>query len=545
MSISKNSFYGMGGSLVRKIYIATWGDFHRWGKLIYEYDNKRKEAKDSLAIVAEVEMGRKEENSDDNKLSILIFLPESLVATIWKPPREPDHLPYAITRLKCECRGFVYDELGIPSDNDLVIRVIPSKGLFMASRWPCSSKIRFETHMADAKHIMYKHLMDHVIHEISLLMEEADKGGRKEGPKPRLEVILDLTHSINYFSALAHENVMKLMGLLEIVKNLLGIDTVLKVINADPYIQGIKKQTLTVNPLYTVDEKGGGRKSYIIHPYLPFIESTKDDMLNGKKPYLFPKGSGELAKKLSNHLKPYIKERIDYVEFLSKAYHLNAPLALMTARIDIMERGLREIIEMVLTTYYERATEVYMDGDTLVVKHYMSLTDSFHDIVSIYGFARLLNMSGWVNKCRPTMEELANFSKNLYHNNVQSRMIVDKELGSVAYNICRYIRKKVESGVNNGCIRARLKDVFVETMGMDYASSDKMRSTRNFVAHGGLAKEVVCIDIEVDNRLTSIIKKGVEDGREGCGEIREIIVRTRIWYDKDWRCLLRSYMAPV
>ncbi len=556
----------MGDGHVRKVYIATWGDFHRWDKVIYEYNNRKKEAKDSLAIVAEVEKAGKGKNINDNKFSILIFLPESLVATIRKPPREPEDVSYAIESLKSECRYFIYHELGVTSDDDLAIRVIPSKGLFIANSSPCSSKIWFDTHMADAKHIMYKHLMDHIIREIRLLREEADNGGKRGGSKPRLEVILDLTHSINYFSALAHENVMKLMGLLEIVKNLLGIDTVLKVINADPYIPGMKKQNLTVNPLYTVDKAGGGRKSYIINPYLPFIHSTKGDRLNDKRPYSF-KGGSDLARKLSPYLKKYVEERVEYVEFLSKAYYLNAPLALMATPLDIMERGIGEIIDIVLDTYYnkateackggdteddregrrckERAPEAYRDGDILVIKRHLILTDSFHDIVSIYGFARLLNMSGRVNKCRPTMSELANFSNALYHNNVQSRMIVDNEIGSIANNICRYVIRRVKSGEGPRRIKKGLVDVFGETMGIQYAMSDKKKSTRNFVAHAGLAKEVVCIDLEVGNRLVSMINKNLEDGSEECRGIQEIIGRTRLWYNKDWRSLLRSHMAVV
>jgi len=501
-------FMGMQGDDNRiAIYIATWGDFKRWSRVTYKYGGETREASSSLKLIAE------HENVDD----ILLFLPESLVVNLRIPPPKEDFM-LAVELLKKECRDFVCHELGVSVKGKLIIRTLPSKGVFKGGSKKCKTLIEFDSNMADAKHVMYKYILDHILKRVE------EKRRKSDCDEISLEVILDLTHSINYLPVLAYENVMKIMGILEIVRELLNLRLSLKVVNADPYVARNESQELSINVLYEVDKPTmnshsitgqASNSSFGVDPYLPLFHPNDEPIISSRE------SKGILDKVIGSPTSSEVEEIIKYADMLSRAYHKNAPLVLITAPIMSIEERIESLVKRIIS-FYESPEAVNLhwvgDNELVIVRRKISLTETFHKLLSIYGFARLLSMGVDEIGSPPSLYSLENFAKKLYHRDEVRKAVVLDEVRRKYTNIANAVKKDNRilrllstygdqySKENLLTLHLSKRDVCGGERG-DYSLSrivsDRARLQkfkRHFLAHAGLLCWLLGVTVRLDER---------------------------------------------
>ncbi len=511
------------------IYVVVWGSWRSWECVKYEYEGckSRRRYKSPLGALVEYEKCC-DKDSIDIIDSILIFLPESLVATLCKEIKNKNDYEEALKDLKDDYGKFVRYGLCI-RNKEVEFKILPSKGTFRVEGR--GDLLDFETNMADARHIMYYHLMMYITDKLKRLME--DKGDNVE-----LRIILDLTNSINYFQSLAFDNIMRLLGMMEILRRVVNFNFTLKVINSDPVVRGLKNQVPRINTLY---EGGGvfpgtpqarGRLSEPpISPYLPLID-PEGDLITARNNVQYNPSNLE-------------REVLHTANYISQSYHRNAPLALLYAPLDTFEEDAKSLIKKIINIYEEGLEVEHKQGRTIIRRTYQ-LTDTFHNLVTLYGFATLFNKSEYSSVYPPTLYQLCDFSWKLYHRDEVRRTMIVQEIMSIASEVCDKMPRRNADGGSTSILLSRLenyKEDFHDIL-REFRSGKGSRHVRNFIAHGGLLYQLCCLKYNLESKPKNCSNKPHDHNCDDIGneDIKKVMENTLIYYVTGAQCLYKYFL---
>lgn len=520
------------------VYIVVWGSRHSWECVRYEYEGckSKRRYKSPLGALIEYEKCCDGEGIDIID-SILIFLPESLIATLGQDINDNDGYSKALRGLVDDYKKFVRRELSI-RNKCVEFKILPSKGTFRVKGRDVL--LDFETNMADARHIMYYHLMLYITDKLKGLMN-------RKGNNVELRIILDLTNSINYFQSLAFDNIMRLLGMMEILRKVVNFNFTLKVINSDPVVKGLKNQVPRINTLY---EGGGGFSETRgargrlseppISPYLPPIDPNKD--------LIIPHGDDECR-----GVSDLEREVLHIANYISQSYHRNAPLALLYAPLYTFEEDAKWLIKDIINIYCERSLKVKPEQDRTIIMRTCQLTDTFHNLVTLYGFATLFNESEYKCIYPPTLHQLCDFSQKLYHRDEVKRTIVLQEIIKIAEKV---EEKMTKENMTNRCadrgpvsiLLSKLKnyDKTLHDVLSDFRKGKGSNIVRNFIAHAGLLDPLCCVRYNPAQETSDCHNTNHRDHTcddSGDNGIEKAMKQTYIYYVTGTQCLYEYFLT--
>ncbi len=398
---------------MKKLLVATWGNPRAWAEVEYCVGDKKICCKSSTKAVAEAE------EPDETFIVVLDTLGSGS--------------SYALVRSKAlrVAQEFAR-EWGVEAE----ALVGPGKGAFREGR--------FEGDALDYYYWAFYQLAEILV----------ARARRVE------EVILDLSHGINFMPVLTYRAVRELLELLNIMRHPEN-RVRLKVYNSDPYAQGAGRlwvnlieesappPEVSVSPVKTSD----------LRPLYPL--STK------------PEERAEFFIKFKLPVRP-----LELHAFLS-ALKNGFPLLLACSYPD--PQGLLSVIKKCLRTYFE---EVKVDiGPPAVVKRRLRLTDGFKLLTASWFVAEALRLLAYIGspKREHSFSRIRELALRLYDHDPKVQALVKADLVKIK-----------DAAQEVGGDWMLLSEALAKRQGLPHREPSLER--RNFAAHSGLERS--CVEIK-------------------------------------------------
>ena len=470
-------------------YVGTWGAFNVWDEVEYSMvDEKGKElkkkAKTTFAIAIEalnIEKG-------------LIFLLDSLYKK-----DEASNYGEVLRSVENDAREFLENVLKNSKDRDVLRKteffVAPSVGSFVKDK---ASRKRLITRCGagDFYPIVYMKLAV----ALSDLLKE----------KRKFDVVLDISHGLNYTPALAFRALSDLVSGVNFFFE--GIK--LKLINSEPYD---RKAGDLIGPLqiHTILEESSGNipRFQLSQDLKGLIKVNKKCCIDGEDRLKEIGGkSNDLVSKLFQ--KYYgIKEGERWkteVKVLASAIENGFPLLIYNFTLD--DRPLSDFVKTVLDFYKDNTYAMESGGD-LIISHKVNFGKDIPSIVKILFLAETLRDAyGISRKEEITLREFEKV-KDLYKKYEPVYRRMEREFEKILVGICgRLSSANVEGSSEKNENWKILADIISEN---EKPSSDQCGANldfgyfnRNFIAHAGL--ERCSVEVSLGNASPEMCKEDKE-----------------------------------
>lgn len=434
---------------IYKLVISILGDYRGWSEVTYKYPKKDGGDKGSF-ISVRAKSPLKAILEGENPDRIIIFTFDSICVNLDNLPRLNSY-DDIVNQVKEDVYRFVQENIVDYKGMDIreikdrfKVYVLPGKGTFKSRNKP--RILIAEGRMADAKYFMYYYLTKEFLN----ILEIISKSGIS-----RLDVIVDISHGMNYVPAYLLENTLKLLG---IIKAVIG-NIRLKVLYSDPFIYGLPadKQVLEINSLY------GGKASYPIQNYYPAdrIEFDKLLAIYNKEVSVEVGGNGDCKppkediKVLSKEIKSFMSEKrclICKVNIFLKGVSRGLPLIAFH-----FNRGRDTILkyaEDIISKYYSKIFVAHCKSngeDAILIYRKLKLDENFHILLSSILYSDFVgkifessHRDGWID-----INSIIELRDKLYPSKWKDArwILINKEIGKLM-NYVKKIQDKLKDGLD-------------------------------------------------------------------------------------------------
>ena len=473
-------------------YVGTWGAFNVWDEVEYlMVDEKGKElkkkAKTTFAIAIEalnIEKG-------------LIFLLDSLYKK-----DEASNYGEVLQSVEKDAREFLENVLKNSKDRDVLRKteffVAPSVGSFVKDK---ASRKRLITRCGagDFYPIVYMKLAV----ALSDLLKE----------KRKFDVVLDISHGLNYTTALAFRALSDLVSGVNFFFE--GIK--LKLVNSEPYD---RNAGVLIGPLqiHTILEESSGNipRFQLSQDLKGLIKINKKCCIEGEVGEERLKEIGEKSNDVvSNFLQKYygIKEGERWktgVKVLASAIENGFPLLIYNFTLD--DRPLSDFVKTVLD-FYKDNTNVMESGGDLIISHMVNFGKDTPSIVKILFLAETLRDAyGISRKEEITLREFEKV-KDLYKKYEPVYRRMEREYEKIRDGICDHLNSANVEGSSEKTENWKILADIIS--GKEEPPSDQCGANldfgyfkRNFVAHAGVEK--CSVEVSLGNASPEMCKEDKE-----------------------------------
>jgi len=419
-----------------KILIAVWGDPKGWNEVNYEYQGQSEKAKSAINLIKRVENANK----------TVIICVDTLA---------DNHLQsaqcYAEIKNKAEyiVKDFCSNQFSILPD-----KVIVGYGV---------GEFNNTIFIGNAQDFYYE-----VLKELSLLFGDAVRCLREE---KEIEVILDITHGINYMLTLTYRALREILQILAYT-----YDVKLKVLNSDPYIRQVKPEKLNIN---VIEETR-------ILPNLVAYRSDKRPIEPRKDHNKYGQIIGNLLRQIN-----YDKRKIHI--FLSAFIHA-MPVFIISYLMN--SRVTKNLINQISQEFENSIT--IDKNQKIIIERNLEYRIEFENLIKTYLVSSILEAKGFSSKVDIPLADI--------------QQLKDKVFSKLAIEVNR-IDKEINDIQNLGNLQPNYQ-VYAQLLNKPIQNQiDK----RNFFAHAGFEHNVIELRINnsaIELRINQQLKQKAENHLE-------------------------------
>ncbi len=425
-----------------KVLISVWGDPERWDDVNYEYSGKSKRSKDAIDLVREVERPDK----------VVIICVDTLAdnhiysyEALYSNPYYPDIKSIAESVIK----NFCQNQFGFEPD-----KVIVGYGV---------GEFEKTIFIGDAQDFYYQ-----VLKELALFFGEVLDENEEEN---NIEVVLDITHGINYMPTLTYRALREILGIFAY-----SFKVRLKVLNAEPYIRQVRPEKLSIHVIENMK-------------ILPYLNAYNTD----ERPIEPREDYKRIGRIIDNFLSQISYNRKNIRFFLSAFIHA---LPVFVISYMIGTSTLKDWLKSI-SQKFEEFILVEAKGK-IEVRRISKFGTEFANLVKAYLVSFILERLGFSKKTDVPLDDIKNIKRKVFGKlDVESNRI-DKEISDIQ-NLSN-IPQNYQS--------------YIQILGGNLSNNiDK----RNFFAHAGFEHNVIELrkTTNIELRINNQLKQDAENLLEG------------------------------
>jgi len=553
------------------LILASWGNPFQWSKVEYvlESDESQGERRENISVKSPSSLApilRKyvSQPGVDN-VRALVFVPETLLCMDEKPLEKfreysktspsdiLEILSEAAETCRSKCSQGIFDEcsnyyqalelirraveefvkkevveVAIPgswnnSPSELVkVYVLPSIGVYTCYGRKVKIEWRYNQGI-DISSFYGALVLIRGFHELVDLT-------KRPGEKPGLDLVVDITHGLNYMPLMMFRASLFLARLASVI---LDKEVVFKAYNSEPFSPSVKELMVRVIDRESTDSVKAIQR--LVYTFAAYHKRGREARV--------VKYDGETCGKawigtVENRFRQMLSSDLGgVVDYLAASIHFSLPLSLVTfscwykdelsGYLDSVGRLLGAIVNDVDRYVYIGKGEE-KDVESYLVKRLMVLSyEKVKGLLASYAIAQY-SMNA-LKDLKESEECFRGARRDLYVSVKTLRQLLEKRLRGPHYltsiNELGQIEGRGE-GYENPLVKRLREDKCEECCG-----DGKEVNKRNFIAHGGLEQNVTCVKKKDD---TILLKYRSEDDyrkklenvlRESLDELRELLSR--------------------
>jgi len=433
-----------------KILIAVWGDPERWDEVNYEYQGQTEKAKSTINLIKQVE------NPDKIVIICVDTLADNYVIS-YKNLFSNPYYSHIKDMAESAIKNFCLKEFSFQPD-----KIIVSYGVGEFNN------IKF---IGNTQDFYYE-----VLKELSFFFGDIIKNS-----KEKIEVILDITHGINYMPTLTYRALREVLQILAYT-----YDVKLKVLNADPYIRQVKPEKLNIN---VIEETK-------IKPYLLAyrIDSNPDNVkpINSKE------------NRIIEEIKKFLKENsycngnnglnIKIHIFLSAFIHA-MPVFIISYLIS--SQTIKDLIDKI-SQMFEKHIKI-INNQKINIKREIEYTIEFENLIKAYLISLILENFGFSQKNDIPLRDIKKIGSLIFRKLSIEKNTIKEELRKI-----EKIKYKIQTNYNT----------YISLLSSKKVSSNEIEiNRRNFFAHVGFEHNVIELRInnnDIELTINQQLKQKVE-----------------------------------
>lgn len=467
----------MSGNYLR-VAVIPWGDPKNWKYVNYCFEDVCKKGFSTLSLLT---------SSPSLKPDLTIIY---VLDTLYDDVREGDY-----ESLTSRVRDLIKNYLCVDEEPNIVIEVIPG---IMKKRIG-EIEILFNASPSDTKLMLLYRTYVKIL----------DKTATTEAKDNSLEILIDTTHGLNYFTILTREAVFEASSMLAAHGNRVKV----KVFNSDPLDTKDLPGRSQPNPCAPKEDREVPKTRYNL---LYEVEVRPWDLTK----YLRYSSGGSSSKLLTdvrdcNINQEHLNELIKFSRRVTASYRVGALVELLTFVKEKPEatQEILEIIDKAVKCWRMKAKVERLDEKTCETT-FTKLQEGFR--LLLHAHAVVSGTKKLVKQQLPAaLSEVKEARKKLLEGSEITSALVDSEIGLIEK--LRKENKIPRDWTTYAEIMEEKEEVRTEVRDI---KSDLGRTKRNFIAHAGLLKDF--IEIKKEERVELRIK---EECRELINEILDEIFR--------------------
>lgn len=443
------------GFLMR-VSILPWGNPKDWKYVKYSFGSTCVEGFSTLSLIT---------SSPDLRPDLVLIY---VLDTLSEDVRDKDY-----RSLVSDARNLVEKYLCVDDNSKIMVKVLPG----IMRRWKGDLEILFKGDPGDIRLKLSYHTYCEVVENI----EKVDLQSEND----LLEILLDTTHGVNYFTILVREAIFEASSMLAVH----GKKVRVKVFNSDPLSMDDllkRSESEPCRPKADTRTIAVGRIPTTEYNLLYEVDVRPWDLTR----YL--RYSGGSVKKLLSDIRScnldqnYLNDLATFSKNVVASYRVGALVELLTLtkeRPNAVEE-LARVIKSALECWYAEAKIEKSDGNKYETK-FTKLRDGLrlflhtHSILS--GVKKLINLQSPL-----TLREVMNARKRLLEGSEITNALVDSEIG-----IIKKLAKEDKIPEDWKTYAEILKDRegYADIEDLESLKSSQERMKRNFIAHAGFLKD--------------------------------------------------------
>jgi len=399
-----------------KILVAVWGDPERWDEVNYEYQGQSEKAKSTINLIKRVE------NVNKTVIICVDTLADNHIISYKDLFTSPYYLDIK-NIAKSVVKNFCLSQFNFQPD-----KIIVGYGV---------GEFNNTIFIGNAQDFYYE-----VLKELSLLFGNAVRYLREE---KEIEVILDITHGINYMPTLTYRALREILQILAYTYNVK-----LKVLNAEPYIRQTKPQKLSIN---VIEET----------KILPHLFAYRSD----KRPIEPRKEHNTYGQVIGNCLKQINYNRQKIHIFLSAFIHA-IPVFIISYLMNSQDT--KNLINKISKEFEKFIT--IDKNQKITVERELEYRIEFENLIKTYLVSSILEAKGFSSKVDIPLTDIQHLKEEVFSKLEVERNRIDKEIGDI---------KQLQNIQQQYQVYAQLLNKQIQNQ------IDK----RNFFAHAGFEHNVI------------------------------------------------------
>jgi len=235
-------------------------------------------------------------------------------------------------------------------------------------------------------------------------LKENEKERETEKKRIKLEVILDITHGINYMPTLTYRALREILHILAYT-----YDVNLKVLNADPYIRQVRPQKLNIN---VIEET----------KILPNLVAYK----SGKRPIEPRKEHQEYGQIIDNFLRQITYNKQNIHIFLS-AFIYAMPVFVISYLIN--SQNIENLINQI-SREFERYITINKDYK-IIIERNLEYRIEFENLIKTYLVNSILEAKGFSSKADIPLTDIQQLNDKVFSELAIESNRIDKEIKEI------------------------------------------------------------------------------------------------------------------
>jgi len=419
-----------------KILIAVWGDPERWDEVNYEYQGQSEKAKSTINLI------KRAENANKTVIICVDTLADNRVKS---NPSYSEIKNIAESVVK----NFCLSQFNFQPD-----KIIVGYGV---------GEFNNTIFIGNAQDFYYE-----VLKGLSLLFGDAVRYLREE---KEIEVILDITHGINYMPTLTYRALREILQILAYTYNVK-----LKVLNAEPYIRQAKPQKLNIN---VIEETK-------ILPHLVAYRSDKRPIEPRKEHDIYGQVIGNFLKQIN-----YNKQKIHI--FLSAFVHA-IPVFIISYLMNSQDT--KNLINKISEEFEKFIT--IDKNQKIIIERNLEYRIEFENLIKTYLVSSILEAKGFSYNADIPLRDIQRLKNEVFNKLEVESNRIDKEIDDI---------KEIQNLQQDYKVYAQLRPNTQIKNEID---------KRNFFAHAGFEYNAIELrkindNIEVRIRENSEVKENAEN----------------------------------
>jgi len=415
-----------------KILIAVWGDPEGWKEIEYEYKEQSEKAKSTINLIKRVE--------NPNK-TVIICVDTLADNRVQSNPSYSEIKNIAESVVK----NFCLSQFNFQPD-----KIIVGYGV---------GEFNNTIFIGNAQDFYYE-----VLKELSFFFGDVVRSLEEE---KIIEVILDITHGINYMPTLTYRALREILQILAYT-----YDVKLKVLNADPYIRQVKPEKLNTN---VIEET----------KILPNLVAYRSD----KRPIEPRKDHNKYGQIIDNLLRQHYDKRKIHI-FLSAFIHA-MPVFIINYLMN--SQNTKNLINHI-SQEFENSIKINKNQKIIIERNFEYRIE-FENLIKTYLVSSILEAKGFSSKADIPLRDIQQLKNKVFSKLKVESHRIDVEID----NINKLNNLQQDYQVYAQLLNKQIKDEIGE---------------RNFFAHAGFEHNAIELRINnnaIELRINQQLKQTAEN----------------------------------